>query len=106
MLKDGFGLDAAVKAYLCAVGFAVGSALSENFIMGAGNGSANFLSHLKALPVRKPGRYGNLASLAAGLDGFPWDSAFEFGIRSLLSGIEAQRAHLGARLPKRRPVRA
>jgi TetR/AcrR family tetracycline transcriptional repressor len=88
MLKDGFGLDAAAKAYLCAVSFAVGSALSEHFIMGAGDGSAKFLSQLKGLPVRTPGRYGNLAALAAGLDGFPWDSAFELGIRSLLKGIE------------------
>jgi TetR/AcrR family transcriptional regulator, tetracycline repressor protein len=102
MLKDGFGFDAAAKAYLCAVGFAVGSALSEHFIMGADDGSARFLSHLKGLPVRRPGRYGNLASLAAGLDGFPWDCAFEFGIRSLLTGIEAQRAHPTERPSKRR----
>jgi AcrR family transcriptional regulator len=102
MLKDGFGFDAAAKAYLCAVGFAVGSALSEHVIMGAGDGSAKFLSHLKELPVRAPGRYGNLASLAAALDGFPWDSAFEFGIRSLVAGIEAQRAHPTGRPPKRR----
>jgi AcrR family transcriptional regulator len=103
MLKDGFGFDAAAKAYLCAVGFAVGSALSEHFIMGADDGSAKFLSHLKALPVRRPGRYGNLASLAAGLDGFPWNDAFEFGIRSLLTGIEAQRARPVEGPSKRRP---
>jgi hypothetical protein len=105
MLKDGFGLDAAVKAYLCAVAFAVGSALSERIIMGADDGSTKYLSHLKALPVRAPGRYANLASLAAGLDGFPWDGAFEFGIRALIKGIEAQRAHPGERPPKRRPAR-
>ena len=103
MLKDGFGFDAAAKAYLCAVAFAVGSALSEHFIMGADDGSAKFLAHLKGLPVRRPGRYGNLASLAAGLDGFPWDGAFEFGIRSLLTGIEAQRARPVAGPSKRRP---
>ena len=103
MLKDGFGFDAAAKAYLCAVGFAVGSALSEHFIMGAGDGSAKFLAHLKGLPVRKPGRYGTLASLAAGLDGFPWDGAFDFGIRSLLTGIEAQRARPAGGPSKRRP---
>jgi AcrR family transcriptional regulator len=88
MLKDGFGFDAAMNAYLCAVNFAVGSALAEHVIMGADDGSAKFLSHLKELPVRAPGRYGNLASAAARLDGFSWDSAFEFGIRSLLRGIE------------------
>lgn len=103
MLKDGFGFDAAAKAYLCVVGFAVGSALSEHFIMGADDGSAKFLSHLKGLPVRRPGRYGNLASLAAGLDGFPWDGAFEFGIRSLLAGIEAQRVRPAESPSKRRP---
>ncbi len=103
MLKDGFGFDAAAKAYLCVVGFAVGSALSEPFIMGADDGSAQFLSHLKGLQVRRPGRYGNLASLAAGLDGFPWDGAFEFGIRSLLTGIEAQRARPAEGPSKRRP---
>jgi AcrR family transcriptional regulator len=87
MLKDGFALDAAMKAYLCAVSFAVGSALSEHVIMGADGGSAEFLSHLKELAVRAPGRYRNLASAAATLNGFPWDGAFEFGIRSLLAGI-------------------
>jgi AcrR family transcriptional regulator len=88
MLKDGLSFDAAMKAYLCAVSFAVGSALSEHVIMGADDGSAKYLSHLKALPVRAPGRYGNLASATARLDGFPWDGAFDFGIRSLLKGIE------------------
>ncbi len=88
MLKDGLGFDAAVNAYLCALSFAVGSALSEHVIMGANDGSAKFLSHLKELPLRAPGRYGNLASVAARLDGFPWGGAFEFGIRSLLKGIE------------------
>jgi AcrR family transcriptional regulator len=88
MLKNGFALDAAMEAYLCAVSFAVGSALSERVIMGADDGSARFLSHLRELPVRAPGRFGHLASAAARLDGFPWDGAFEFGIRSLLKGIE------------------
>ena len=62
--------------------------------MGADDGSAKFLSHLKELPVRAPGRYGKLASVAARLDGFPWEGAFEFGIRSLLKGIET-RVQLG-----------
>jgi AcrR family transcriptional regulator len=102
MLKDGFGLDAAMNAYLCAVSFGVGSALSEHVIMGADDGSTKYLSHLKELPVRAPGRYGNLASAAARLDGFPWDGAFEFGIRSLLKGIETG-AQAGESQSKGRP---
>jgi AcrR family transcriptional regulator len=102
MLKDGFEFDAAMKAYLCAVSFGVGSALSEHVIMGADDGSTKYLSHLKELPVRAPGRYGNLASAAARLDGFPWDGAFEFGIRSLLKGIETG-AQAGESQSKGRP---
>jgi TetR/AcrR family tetracycline transcriptional repressor len=103
MLKDGFGAHAALNAYWCAMSFAVGSALCEHIIMGVDDGSAKFLARLKELPVRAPGRYTNLASAAARLDDWQWDGAFEFGIRSLLTGIEAQRAQPGESQPDRRP---
>jgi len=101
MLKDGFKVEDALRAYWCAMSFAVGSALCEHIVMGAGDGSAKLLARLKELPVRAPERYASLAPAAASLDGWDWAGAFEFGIRSLLTGIEAG-AQPGEGQPKRR----
>jgi AcrR family transcriptional regulator len=103
MLKDGFGLEDALRAYWCAMSFAVGSALCEQIVMGAGDGSAKLLARLKELPARAPGRYASLASAVGPLDGWQWDGAFAFGVRSLLTGIEAQRTQPGEPQPNRRP---
>lgn len=101
MLKDGFGLEDAGRAYWCAIGFAVGSALTERTTMGGGAGSAKLLARLKELPVSAPGRYASLASATARLDGWDWNGTFEFGIRSLITGIET-RTQSGESQPKRR----
>jgi hypothetical protein len=84
MMKDGFGFDAAVNAYLCALSFAVGSALSEHVIMGANDGSAKFLSHLKDAPCPCAGTL--------------WQPSFRGG--------KARRLSLGRCLRVRNPVAA
>jgi AcrR family transcriptional regulator len=102
MLENGLGFEDAQHAYLSAVSFAVGCALCNQIIMGGGNGPANLLARLKDAPVRAPERYASLASVTARLDGWHWDGLFEFGIRSLIQGIET-RAQSGESQPKRRP---
>jgi AcrR family transcriptional regulator len=89
MRKDGLGVEDALCAYWCAISFGVGSALCEQIVMGGGDGSAKVFARLKELPVSAPERYPNLASAAVRLDGWPWDGAFDLGMRSLLMGIEA-----------------
>jgi AcrR family transcriptional regulator len=104
MMKDGFALEEAMRAYGCAMSFAVGSALWDRIIMGAGDGPQQFLARLKELPVRAPGQHASLASAAAKTDRWVWDEVFEHGIRSLLMGIEAQCARSGRQ--SNRPPRA
>jgi AcrR family transcriptional regulator len=101
MLEDGLALEDAFSAYWCAMSFAVGSALCERTMMGAGDGCARLLDRLRELPVRAPGRHATLAAAAPKLIGWSWDDAFERGLRSLLAGIEARRARPKA-APKRR----
>jgi AcrR family transcriptional regulator len=72
MMKDGFALDEAMRAYACAMSFSVGSALWDRIIMGAGDGPEQFLARLKDLPVRAPGQHANLASAAAKADRWLW----------------------------------
>jgi AcrR family transcriptional regulator len=103
MLKDGLGVEDALRAYWSAMSFAVGSALCEQLVMGADDGSAKLLARLKELPAREPGRYANLASAVGQLEGWHWDGAFAFGIHSLLTGIEAQRTQPRQPQPNRRP---
>jgi TetR/AcrR family tetracycline transcriptional repressor len=98
MLKDGFALDDAMRAYGCLMSFAVGSVLFEQIMMGGGDVVAKRLALLKELVGRSPGRYANLASVAAKVDRWNWDDVFDLGVRSLLAGIEAKCAR-----PKRRP---
>ena len=104
MMKDGFTLAEAMRAYASAMSFSVGSALWDHIIMGAGDGPEQFLARLKDLPARVPGQHASLASAAAKTDRWAWDDVFEHGIRSLLIGTEAQCARLGRQ--SKRPPRA
>jgi AcrR family transcriptional regulator len=99
MLEDGLALEDAFSAYWDAMSFAVGSALCERTMMGAGDGCARLLARLRELPVHA---HPTLASAAPKLAGWSWDDAFERGLRSLLTGIEARRARPEPP-PKRRP---
>jgi AcrR family transcriptional regulator len=101
MREDGISMEDAFAAYWGTMSFAVGSAMCERLMMGAGDGCARLLERLRDLPVHAPGRYETLASAAQNLVGWSWDDAFERGIRSLLAGIEAKRAPKFP--PKRRP---
>ena len=51
MLEDGLALEDAFSAYWDAMSFAVGSALCERTMMGAGDGCARLLARLRELPV-------------------------------------------------------
>ena len=100
MLKEGFALEDAMRAYGCVMSFAVGSVLFERIMMGTGDPIATRLALLKELVGRTTGQYASLASVAAKVDRWRWDDVFELGIRSLLAGIEAKCAR-----PKRQPTR-
>ena len=92
MLKEGFALEDAMRAYGCVMSFAVGSVLFERILMGGGDVIAKRLVLLKELVDRAPGRYVSLASVAGKIDRWRWDDVFELGIRSLLTGIETRYA--------------
>jgi AcrR family transcriptional regulator len=92
MREDGLSMEDAFAAYWGTMSFAVGSAMCERVMMGAGDGCARLLVRLRELPVHAPGRHATLAAAAQKLAGWNWDDAFERGIRSLLAGIEAKRA--------------
>ena len=89
MLKEGFAVEDAMRAYGCVMSFAVGTVLFERTMMGAGDVLAKRLALLKKLVESTPGQYASLASVAAKVDRWRWDDIFELGIRSLLTGIEA-----------------
>jgi AcrR family transcriptional regulator len=102
MREDGLSMEDAFAAYWGAMSFAVGSAMCERIMMGAGDGCARLLERLRELPAQAPGRHATLASAAEKLVGWSWDDAFERGIHSLLAGIEAKRAPPESP-PRRRP---
>jgi AcrR family transcriptional regulator len=90
MLKGGFALEDAMRAYGAMMSFAVGSVLFERTMMGSGDVLTKRLTLLKELVIRAPGRYASLASVAAKIDRWRWDDVFDLGLRSLLTGIEAK----------------
>jgi AcrR family transcriptional regulator len=101
MLNEGFAVEDAMRAYGCVMSFAVGSVLFERIMMGAGDVIAKRLALLKGLVNNAPARYASLASVAAKVDRWRWNDVYELGIRSLLTGIEAQCAR-----PERRHIRS
>jgi AcrR family transcriptional regulator len=104
MLKDGFSVEDAMRAYGCLMSFAVGSVLFEGIMMGGGDVVTKRLALLKELVGRSPGRYASLAAVAAKVERWRSDDVFELGIRSLLGGIEDSRAR--SRRPGRPQARA
>lgn len=90
MLKDGFALEDTIRAYACAMSFAVGTVLFERMMLGGGDVVSKRLALLKELLGRTPDRYANLSSVAAKVDRWSFDDVFDLGIRSLLEGIEAE----------------
>ncbi len=103
LLKDGFAIETAMRAYGCVMSFAVGSVMFERIMMDDGDVIAKRLALVRELEGRAPGKYASLASVAAKVDQWRWDDVFELGICSLLAGIEAQRLGPGQRKPKGRP---
>jgi AcrR family transcriptional regulator len=88
MVKEGFAIEDAMRAYGCVMSFVVGSVLFERIMTGAGDVIEKRLALLKELTERAPGRYGSLGSVAAKVDRWCWDEVFELGLRSLLTGVE------------------
>ncbi|SRR6266542_273998 len=101
MLKDGFAFENAMRAYGCTMSFAIGSVLFERIMVGSGDLIAKRLALLKELVARSPGRYASLASVAAKIDRWRFDDVFELGMRSLLTGIQAECARTEGRSARR-----
>ncbi len=94
MLKDGFTVADALTAHTCVLSFTLGSvSLRRSLTASAGDDPlTNRLSLLQHVVAQAPaGRYASLASVAAEIDRYRFDDTFQFGLRSLLAGIEAQR---------------
>lgn len=94
MLEDGFSLPDALRAHLCVLSFAFGSVHVERALTSAAGDDLMMkrLSLLQQIVAQSPqGRYPSLASVAAQIDRWSFDESFEFGLKALLAGIEAQR---------------
>ncbi|HVW27241.1 MAG TPA: TetR/AcrR family transcriptional regulator [Polyangiaceae bacterium] len=93
MFKDGFSFVEALRAYTCVMSFALGGVLLERTLTGGAGADliAKRLALLQQLVAQAPaGRYASLGSVAAQIDRWSFEEAFEFGIKALLAGIESQ----------------
>jgi AcrR family transcriptional regulator len=97
MEDDGFTLQQVLEAYMAAMSFGVGLAIIERTTTGAGEGSpmakrwALMASLVPHLPRAR--RLSSIAAVTSQLEGFSFDAAFDLGLRSLISNLEARIGH-------------
>lgn len=92
MVQDGFLIEEALCAYGCAVTLAVGSVLFEEVMTIRGDIIVKRLTVLKEIVTHQPGRYDSLTSVVARVDRWRFDEIFEFGLKSLIAGLQTPNA--------------